>query len=333
MREVQTYLGSFGKHPGWNDHIDDLGLDTPALTALKRSLYFDGVAANIDRGEWEQLDEESRLPGFGHEFILRDHGSWFAGRMWQSRDGKNRRRYPMVIVLQALDTPLLWVLEEGLPRLERLADKCKKTESAGEVMQDVDNTRRRLRGSQSNDAERGTVMPDWLEAQRPFFDLAKHEELGEGREGWYRFQYELARKCGPWLAGAKPDKQAPPAHLRVPACYGNRRRSFLTWFGVFEKALAPDAPVMLVRPLDLSYMDVLVGPAGPKQYYCLLANLSKIPAVTTVPFTGIDQSFKEHVDEQLVVWDRLEQPLLVPALSNGQARIREKNGLFGRLFG
>jgi hypothetical protein len=30
------HLGAFGKHPGWNDHLDDQGLDTNELINLKR---------------------------------------------------------------------------------------------------------------------------------------------------------------------------------------------------------------------------------------------------------------------------------------------------------
>ena len=56
-----VYLGAFGKHPGWDDHVDDMGLETPLLLWAKRLLYTDGIAGNIDKGEWDRLPPADRL--------------------------------------------------------------------------------------------------------------------------------------------------------------------------------------------------------------------------------------------------------------------------------
>jgi hypothetical protein len=34
----RVYVGAFGKHPAWNDHMDDVGLLTSSLVMLRRSL-------------------------------------------------------------------------------------------------------------------------------------------------------------------------------------------------------------------------------------------------------------------------------------------------------
>ncbi len=52
----QLHLAAFGKHPGWNDHTDDLGLDTDALVNAKRLLYVQGISQNIDSGAWDKID-------------------------------------------------------------------------------------------------------------------------------------------------------------------------------------------------------------------------------------------------------------------------------------
>ncbi len=52
----QLYLAAFGKHPGWNDHTDDLGLDTAQLVNAKRLLYIQGISQNIDSGAWDKID-------------------------------------------------------------------------------------------------------------------------------------------------------------------------------------------------------------------------------------------------------------------------------------
>jgi hypothetical protein len=54
-----VYLAAFGKHPGWNDHLDDLGLDTQPLINAKRLLYLQGISQNIDSGAWDKLADAS----------------------------------------------------------------------------------------------------------------------------------------------------------------------------------------------------------------------------------------------------------------------------------
>jgi len=36
-------LAAFGKHPGWDDHVEDLGLETESLNLAKTVLYIDGI--------------------------------------------------------------------------------------------------------------------------------------------------------------------------------------------------------------------------------------------------------------------------------------------------
>src|SRR5215469_9189084 len=106
------YLAAFGKHPGWNDHIDDLGLDTDDLITAKRLLYVQGINQNIDAGAWENLDPDKRLDAFRHDFLWHMKGtgsgegdSLIAGRMWSSVDGKGRDKYPMVLCAGTVDLP------------------------------------------------------------------------------------------------------------------------------------------------------------------------------------------------------------------------------------
>src|SRR3954469_19188632 len=108
------HLAAFGKHPGWNDHLDDLGLDTDALITAKRLLYVQGISQNIDSGAWDKLDESSdadtpgtigRLDLFRHDFLWHMPSIMLAGRLWSSSDGKGRDKYPMVLCAQVNDLP------------------------------------------------------------------------------------------------------------------------------------------------------------------------------------------------------------------------------------
>jgi hypothetical protein len=86
----QIWLGAFGKHPGWDDHIDDIGLETESLLLAKQILYVDGIGGQVNSGEWERLDGARRLAEFKHIFLWKRGDAFLAGRIWSSRDGKNR---------------------------------------------------------------------------------------------------------------------------------------------------------------------------------------------------------------------------------------------------
>lgn len=330
-REEQVYVGAFGKHPGWNDHIDDLGLETQTLTSLKRSLYFDGVGANIDRGVWEQLGPQQRLSGFQHEFVMRDGTGWTVGLMWKSRDGKNRKKYPMIICLQAVNVPLLWCLTEGLSRLRQVERVCLGTTDAADVIAELQAARSDMEASIQNDAAEGTTMPDWLGAQRPFAGFADHPEMN-GRSGYHRVRYRLQRECGPHLRnGEKMRGEIPAQHLRLPACHADSARAFLSWYAVIHRLVRPDSRLFMVRPFGLSWMDVLIGAASTSNYYCLQANLETIPSVTSVPF-NVDEPFCQASSEELATWDQEDQPLYRAALDLGIEK-KKKKGFVGSLFG
>src|SRR5262249_35748729 len=101
-------LGVFGKHPGWDDHIEDLGLETETLNLAKRVLYIEGVGGQIDAGAWEKLDPAQRTDGFNHVFLWQRGGQFLLGRMWSSSDGKGRTRYPMVLCAHCIGASLGW---------------------------------------------------------------------------------------------------------------------------------------------------------------------------------------------------------------------------------
>src|SRR5436305_174662 len=126
-------LAAFGKHPGWDDHVEDLGLETESLNQAKTCLYVNGIGGQIDSGAWEKLDSAQQLPGFKHVFLWQRAGQILLGRLWSSRDGKGRTRYPMVICLHFMGVTLDWALRHGLPVLADLEQSCLKTNSAADV--------------------------------------------------------------------------------------------------------------------------------------------------------------------------------------------------------
>src|SRR6516165_958254 len=113
-------VAAFGKHPGWDDHIEDLGLETESLNLAKLVLYVDGIGGQINSGAWEKLEPAQQLPGFEHLFVWQRLGQILIGRLWSSSDGKGRKRYPMVVCLHFMGLPLAWALKQALPVLSEL---------------------------------------------------------------------------------------------------------------------------------------------------------------------------------------------------------------------
>ena len=129
----QIWLGAFGKHPGWDDHIDDIGLETESLLLAKQILYVDGIGGQVNSGEWERLDGARRLAEFKHIFLWKRGDAFLAGRIWSSRDGKNRTQYPLVVCAHCLGIPFSWALTSVYPCLAEIERQCKATQSANEV--------------------------------------------------------------------------------------------------------------------------------------------------------------------------------------------------------
>src|SRR5260221_13113215 len=91
----QVFLGAFGKHPGWDDHVEDLGLETESLVFAKKLIYLEGIGGEIDAGALGKIDSPPHLPSLKHFFVLRRSGQFLFSRMWSSSDGTGRPRFPM----------------------------------------------------------------------------------------------------------------------------------------------------------------------------------------------------------------------------------------------
>ena len=62
-------LAAFGKHPAWDDHLDDIGLNTESLALTKQLLYSEGIATQLASGAWDQLEKSGHAIEFEHRFV------------------------------------------------------------------------------------------------------------------------------------------------------------------------------------------------------------------------------------------------------------------------
>ncbi|MBM4032597.1 MAG: hypothetical protein FJ291_12535 [Planctomycetes bacterium] len=284
---VEAHVAAFGKHPGWDDHIEDLGLETHRLVAVKRILYTQGIAGNIDSGSWDKLGGEERLAGFHHNFLWLTSRDLVVGRMWSSRDGKGRTRYPMVVCAQLAGVSLEWALRHALPLLETVEARCVKTTSAAAVRTLVSDTRQLLRQAVAEAEPAAEALPPLPGA---LAYLADRPETGPSRQGIHRILYVIEREMPAYRASGGESSASSTAllrasHMRVPLCAGDLLGAGVLWLGFLLGRLDPAAPMLFIAPVELPWMDIVVGEPGPQQFFCVKASLSAIPLATDIPYS------------------------------------------------
>ncbi|MGE3109843.1 MAG: hypothetical protein AB7O77_16015 [Phycisphaerales bacterium] len=305
----EVYLAAFGKHPGWNDHIDDLGLETQQLVAFKRVLYLDGISGAIESGAWDKLEPDRRIDGFGHVIVSRAGGAWLAARLWSSSDGKGRTKYPMVVCIEARGVGFDWVLNTALPTLERLQTRCTDTTMASVVTTIMDSARAELRASLPARIEPASGVDPKIIAQ-----LADDPALGGGpsnREGFYRLFYQIERDWSAFVpapgstAAGKSSRtiDVRAQHARVPACGATAQESIRRWMPFLIRTVHPSTTATVVAaltrgPAEERWADLIVGDPSGSNYFCLRASPRAMPPVTDVPYT-IDETFVRRCDDRV----------------------------------
>src|SRR4051812_24840365 len=225
-------LAAFGKHPGWDDHVEDLGLETESLIVAKTLFYVNGIGGQIDSGAWEKLDSAQQLPAFKHVFLWQRSGQFLIGRLWSSSDGKGRKRYPMVVCLHFIGVTLGWALKQALPALAELEEALLRTNSAEDVRALLNRKRVALRESLASAQVQGDYAPVAPEALHKIL-----QNGGSNREGFLRVLYQGQSQ----LAGFAPGKFNTRAQttgsraqqIRVPASGANPEQTLLFWTRFF----------------------------------------------------------------------------------------------------
>lgn len=288
-------VAAFGKHPGWNDHIDDLGVESEALMAAKQFLYVQGIGGLIDSGAWEKPAEGDEAPPFEHAFLWGTQENQLVGRLWASSDGKNRTRYPMILCAQlehaGSDGTVAWLLA----LLAKWEEACRGTTSAEVVRGIVEQ------GKFSAQAELDHLPPSAAASRGAFAQKLGLESHGEP---WARLLYALRLDLAQYLPEAFPKREGElnlrlaqskliPQALRVPADPSDAPGSLLFWRAVMHGILDPGAPLLLSAPLGKPWLDIIAGPLTTKHLFCLRASTIALPLVTEVPFNVPEETRAE----------------------------------------
>lgn len=314
-KSPRVVVGAFGKHPAWDDHIEDQGLATDELVEVRRRLYADCIAGNINAGEWGKPDQPAPawLVDFGHVFLWRlEAGSVIAGRLWPSRDGRKRTKYPMVVVAQCDNVGLTWIAQNVLPRLERLQQQCIDATSQEGVIAAVQSAQSDLSAAVS-----GAGPEDDNAALRLAMDRLLQSPLAEGtRTALYRVQYQLERELGGYLAAGRAPKQPLPPrgqHMRIPVAIDPPETDLLAWTRYVLRQIAPEASAFISKPLNAGWVDVSVGELSPQLVFPLRAGAEHVAPASEVPYT-INDAFISKAER---LFDELQGKL--PAGSTAAA--------------
>jgi formylglycine-generating enzyme required for sulfatase activity len=270
-------LAAFGKHPGWDDHIPGIGLDTETLAYVKQTLYVAGIGGQIDSGAWEKLDWDKRLPGFDHVFLWSRPGTTLLGQFWSSTDRKGRAKYPMVVCAQGDGLDAAWMLDKLPPGLERLRDACRATPSADAVTNYCKVAQDQLRSLLNAGPAQSPSAPG-LEERKRFFE---NEQLGPNRVGFLRVLHELsvATSITGRTRGAEGD-----AHLRVPVAASSRNEGLLLWLAFLRAMIPESVPVLLLSRSGTDWFDIIIGEPSPDNFYCLQTSDKAQPFSTAIPY-------------------------------------------------
>jgi hypothetical protein len=287
-------LGAFGKHPGWDDHIEDLGLDTDSLNLAKRVLYMRGIGGQIDTGAWEKLNEEQRLPAFDHSFAWSRNRQFMLGRMWSSSDGKGRTRYPMIVCAHCIGLPLKWALTTIQPRLLEVERECREAKTAGDVravlsaaLSPFRNAAKTINSGAESD------VPD-LGALAKFVSAS---EFGPQQEGWLRLLYWLQSQAGAFAPGRyelQEDMSAFRAQLvRVPLGAESAAEAIPLWLRFLAGFVDAGIPLFFAWPTDGRWLDIAFGEPATQEFFCLRAARAALPLATEIPYE-FEQKFRDR---------------------------------------
>lgn len=305
----RVFVAAFGKHPGWDDHVEDLGLETDLLVRIKRVLYAEGMGGNIDNGAWDKLEESKRLPAFKHVFYWRTNEGMLLGRMWSSTDGKGRSRYPMIVCAMVTGANLTWSIENIFPRLATVEEACKATKDAQGVRDALAACKRGLEDAAAMAAASPASTTSDIE---PLKQLMRSEGLDvEGKKhlGLSRILYEIDRELTVYRPGTSRSRGSlsqvmGPGHVRVPRCLSAADQGGLgarAWTALMKSEVVPSAPMVIIEPLGESFLDIIVGEPNTGSFFCVRANEGGVSPTCFVPYTLPDE-FVSQVGEKVTAW-------------------------------
>jgi len=288
-RSPAVALGAFGKHPAFDDHLEDSGLVSAALIDARRILYADAIRANIDSGTWERLAPEQRLEEFDHTLLwslsARDH-VLLMGRLLPSRDAKGREKYPFVLCAELHDPRAREAIRSTVDRLDTIAQECASVTSREQFAAVLEAAR--------EEAPSVLTSPPHAAPTGALLTAITAPRAGKpGLESFARCLYALERELTP-----VPDRTTASGtgHVRLPAPGLTDADALAAWLAIIHLWLPTLPGVLLVKPRARPWLDVLVPIPLPAQLACIRCDTAVVPLACDVPYT-LDARLRERTEE------------------------------------
>lgn len=292
---------AFGKHPGWEDHAEDVGDSSPALAKLKQHLYNEAIAGVIDQGRWQTATSQSSSTSdasgkaawpYGHDFVTWIDGAFIAGIIMPSRDARQRDRYPLIIAAHLEPYPSKARLSQVLREL-RQVHAAAGTKDQQALRRAVAVASASLSQPQPSDEAWWSVRSAqlWAEAARWPAPATPTEAAMSvsAPAGLLRSLYELSRELGAPGAGEVAQ------HLRgqIAAGAGIDSASELPlWIAAVWALHGAPLPVMALKPFEQAVVDVVIGLPDAATLWPIRQDLTAVPPASEVPYAidAADQS-------------------------------------------
>lgn len=276
----RVYLGAFGKHPGWNDHLDDIGLVTPSLVEA-RSILYGGIAHQIEHATWEKAGADKVMPGFEHMIHWRRLNESLTGLIWSSQDGKGRALYPMITVAHCVTRSFSWLAGVLLPAMEEVKAKCRSTTAAAVVIAQIKGVEQSLQSQLPDSAHVPSSPGPGVAAWAAY--------LTGAQVAFRRVLHHLRRNLAAFAPGnpewCHDEKQSLSRCLRLPQIPGaTPAESLNAWISFLSTQLDPAVPLFGLLPTGQNWLDVIVGEPSHADFFLLRALPAGMPLVTDIPY-------------------------------------------------
>ncbi len=292
---------AIGKHPGWDDHMPDIGADNPEVLDFKQRFYVDAIAGNINSGAWKHLPEPELLPEFNHRFIYWHADVVMHGAIWASSDGKGRTLYPLIGIVFSRGINPHAVGSASLSILNAFRASSQRTPTADGVKAAVEDANKSLAALAPQCPVMDDLIPTLTGARTAaLFDAAPDRQHGA------RMLYALQRSLQHVKANIANRGDAFYEMVRLPtradqSPNGEPGNALVDWSAWCLSNIGRSVPILAAsyqgRAND-PFTDVIMGSIKTASVFPLRASREKIPPCIDIPFE-LDAAYLATCDAYL----------------------------------
>lgn len=278
----RLHVAGFGKHPAWDDHIDDIGVETETLVLAKQLLYSQGIASQLASGAWDQIERIRQSIEFDHRFVWARKDQALVGTILASSDGKGRARFPMVVCIQA-EIGALQAIHLYLPFAESLGKRCKATASRQEFRESLDQAYGELNAFPAFPGTNTVSAHPEFQGDDSIVEALGHLNESLGSSKLSRFSAGRRNRVS----------------FRLPAISPRTPENLEFWTGYLELCARLQVPYLAIASLGRLPIDLIVGEPAPSDFFCLRATEAALPITRAEPGSSRTAHFEPAAREYL----------------------------------